>query len=219
METRKIEITLEEARKWYNDSDKRLVHIALRAFKREELEASYYENIKTFEQALYALYPINNNMRESIISEVDNLNTISKASAARLKLKIIRQALNYNEGLSFYHNEAMSDNAMFYPRIVLVRTDCEYYYRPDYDNNNWKQTATIKIEDIKYDILGRVEDSCIGGLSGARKSTEVIHILPGLGLCGCARRYITEHFIKYFSTLMLVAIYGDDMPSFQVLNK
>ena len=49
-----LEVTLDEARKWYYDGNESLREISLRCFTRNELEVPSISEIKTFTDAIQA---------------------------------------------------------------------------------------------------------------------------------------------------------------------
>ena len=96
MEKRNVTVTLEKAKEWYNSNNESLKEIALQAFSRDEIMLDF-ENITSFKDACIALGL--NCIDISII--IGNIARFSRASAAMLKLNIIRKALNLGQGLHF----------------------------------------------------------------------------------------------------------------------
>ena len=182
METyKKIDISLDEAREWFNSRNATLKEIALKAFSKDELTYNF-KDITTFKKACevlgldydYMFYIIN------------NIATISKASAAMFKLNIIRKALNLGQDLHL--TKGPEGSYIYYPYNPFV-TNSYTYYNSDINSGKMEIIGKIKIEGTLYDVLGGDAD---GG---------------GVGLLGCANKEIAKHLGKYFGMLITEAKY------------
>ena len=98
MEKRNVTVTLEKAKEWYNSDNESLKEIALQAFCKEELDAFDFTKIKTFRDALNALGYSGYDMQK-IMKKTKSISYYSRASAAMIKLNIIRKVNSfiYNE--------------------------------------------------------------------------------------------------------------------------
>ena len=92
METRKIELTLEQAREYYREGGK-LKELALSAYSEEELRGNIMDRIKTFEDAVNELGEENECVNECRLID-EEIGYISSDLRAYLKLRIICAALN-----------------------------------------------------------------------------------------------------------------------------
>lgn len=113
MEKRNVTVTLEKAKEWYNSNNESLKEIALQAFSRDEIMLDF-ENITSFKEACIALGL--NCIDISII--IGNIARFSRASAAMLKLNIIRKALNLGQGLHFAKNP--ENSYIYHPYNPLI---------------------------------------------------------------------------------------------------
>lgn len=89
MEERRILITYDKAREWFNGDNESLKEIALKAFSERELTHNF-RDITTFKKACDEL----GYNYDDIASKIKSIAEISKASAAMFKLNIIRKVLN-----------------------------------------------------------------------------------------------------------------------------
>ena len=141
METHKtIDVSLNEAKEWYNSGNEKLKELALKCFPLRKLNAHNFENIKTFEDAVNELG-----------KDIDHANFIvnilkhqSKASAAMYKLNIVRKALNLGQDLHLTKNP--EDSQIYYPYNLFV-TENSIYYERDYN-------AALNILDEGLRIIG-----------------------------------------------------------------
>ena len=210
METRNISLTLDEAREWYN-SNIILRDVALKAFTKEELEFSF-KDIKTFPNACEALgltYAYS-----SMLSIINQLKTVSRASAAMFKLNIIRKALNLGQDLYFTKNPEGSH--IYYPYNPLI-TDDSTYYEKELKTNKIKIIGNIKNENISYKVLSSTCDCYNNGLGNFIYGKSVGIADFNYAFLGCATKEIAEHFSKYFGMLITEAKYGD-LPGFKIIN-
>lgn len=97
MVKRNITITLEKAIEWYNSDDESLKDLALQAFTKVELVHNF-RDITTFKKACDIL----GYNYDDILSKVNSIAEISRASSAMFKLNIVRNVLNvgYNMHIS-----------------------------------------------------------------------------------------------------------------------
>lgn len=98
MEERNIVVTLDTAREWFNSNNETLKELALQAFSKEELTTFDFTKIKTFEDALTA-FGYKESTKVYIRNTINDISMYSRASAAMLKLNIIRKALNLGQDL------------------------------------------------------------------------------------------------------------------------
>ncbi len=92
METRKIELTLEQAREYYREGGK-LKELALSVYSEKELTLPIIERIKTFEDAVNELGEDNDYVKEYKIV-IGTFWSMTSDLKAYLKLRIICAALN-----------------------------------------------------------------------------------------------------------------------------
>lgn len=206
MQERDITVTLEKAKEWYNSDNVTLKEIALQAFSKEEL-MSFIE-IKTFEDALNALGYVSFESRKTINETIKNLSFYSKASAAMFKLNIIREALNRDYNLRLTKNAEGQEYA-WYPYFRFATKDSTYY-NDELKNSKYKKLGEISSEGITYDVLGG--GAYYGGYAGLGdfdSSYGVGAASANVGFLGCATKEIAKHFGKYFSILIIEAMYGD----------
>lgn len=211
METRNIYLTLEEAREWYNSNNESLKEIALKAFTKEELESTSFRDIKTFRDACEALR-LNYGF---ILSIINQLTSVSKASAAMFKLNIIRKALNIDYDLNLTENPKNTN--ICFPYNPFITKDSTYY---DYQLTSGKMEiiGKIKSEGEEYNVLGGGTNSCgYSGLSNFDSAFGIGFADNCTGFLGCATEEIAQHFGKYFGMLITVAKYGD-LPDFEIIE-
>lgn len=210
MEERKITITLEKARELYNSNNVSLKEIALQAFNEEELIYNF-KDIKTLDNACEAL-----GLNYSIISiVVKDIATFSRASAAMLKLNIIRKALNLGYDLHLTKNP--EDSYIYYPLNPFV-TKTSTYYKSDIDSGKMEIIGKIKSKGEEYNVLGGSANVGINrGLGGFYSHTGVNDAYAFIGFLGCANKEIAQHLGKYFGMLITEAKYGD-MVDFEIID-
>ena len=104
-----INVTLDEAREWYNSGNETLKELALKCFPLRKLNTHNFENIKTFEDAVNEL----GKDIEHANFIVNVLEHQSKASAAMYKLNIVRKALNLGQDLHLTKDP--EDSYIYYP--------------------------------------------------------------------------------------------------------
>ena len=211
METyKKIDISLDEAREWFNSRNATLKEIALKAFSKDELTYNF-KDITTFKKACevlgldydYMFYIIN------------NIATISKSSAAMFKLNIIRKSLNLGQGLHLTKDP--EDFCIYYPYNPFV-TKGSTYYKSDINSGKMEIIGTIKCEGEEYNVLGGFADYGGGaGFGSFHSSVGVCYANASFGFIGCANKEIAKHLGKYFGILITEAKYGD-MFDFEVIE-
>lgn len=112
-----INVTLDEAREWYNSGNETLKELALKCFPLRKLNTHNFENIKTFEDAVNEL----GKDIEHANFIVNVLEHQSKASAAMYKLNIVRKALNLGQDLHFTKNP--EDSYIYHPYNPFASKD------------------------------------------------------------------------------------------------
>ena len=198
-----INVTLDEAREWYNSGNETLKELALKCFPLRKLNTHNFENIKTFEDAVNEL----GKDIEHANAIVNILKDTSKATAAMYKLNIVRKALNY------WHDSHLvkdpENSVIFYPYIPLITKDCTYY-KNELNSGEMEVIGKIKTERKEYKVLGGSAFDCGGeGLACFDRFTFVCKTISDIGFLGCATKGIAEYFGKYFGMLITEARYGD----------
>ena len=210
MKERNITVTLEKAVEWYNSGNDTLKEVALQAFTKDELIYDF-KNITTFKKACKVL-----NLNYNFIkSQILDLTEISKASAAMLKLNIIRKALNWGQDLHLTKNP--KDSCIYYPYNPFV-TESSTYYESELNSGRMEVIGKVKSEGILYNVLGGVAGSRGGtGFSCFRPYGDVGFADVDVGFLGCASLEIAQHFGKYFGMLITEAKYAD-MIDFEIIE-
>lgn len=203
METyKKIDISLDEAKKWFNSGNATLKEIALKAFSKDELIYNF-KYITTFKNACEVLGLDYADM----FYITKNIATISKASAAMFKLNIIRKALNLGQDLHLTKDP--EDSYIYYPYNPFV-TKSSTYYNSDINSGKMEVIGKIKSEGKEYNILGGVaSNGGIAGLGSFYSSHGVGLANATIGFIGCASEEIAKHLGKYFGMLITKSKYGD----------
>ena len=202
MEERNITVTLNKAKEWFNSGNATLKEIALQAFGKDELTYNF-KNIITFKKACEAL-GLNYNAMFHITKSIA---TISKASAAMLKLNIIRKALNLGQDLHLTKDP--KDSYLYYPYNPFV-TKSSTCYNSEIDSGKMEVIGKIKSEGEEYDVIGGYANG--GGYAGLGffySGSGMGGAYANVGFLGCANKEIAEHFGKYFGMLITEAKYGD----------
>ena len=184
-----LEVTLDEAREWYNSNNDTLKKIALQAFNKEKL-AYNFKDITTFKKACEAL-GLN---YDDIFYITENIATISKASAAMFKLSIIRKALNLGQDLHL--TKGPEGSYIYYPYNPFV-TKSSTYYKNEINSGKMKVIGKIKNEGEEYNVLGGCAGS--GGLAGLGafdSYSGVGYAAATVGFLGCASKEIAKHLGK-----------------------
>lgn len=210
MEIRKLEITLQKAREWYNSGDNALKNIALQVFDKDKLECSFKEitSLKEACKALNIEYYVVNNLASHIAK-------ISKASAAMFKVNIIRKALNLGQDLHLVKN--IEDALIYHPYNPFV-TEASTHYKSDIKNGEMEVIGKIRSEGTIYNVLGgRSYSSGSYDLGCFNPDNGVGHSSAFLGFLGCASMEIAQYFGKHFGMLITEAKYGD-MVDFEIVS-
>ena len=210
---RNITITLEKAKEWYNSGNTSLKEVALQAFDEKELTAFDFTRIRTFKDACEAL----DLDYDDIVGTITNMIIFghSKASAAMLKLNIIRKALNLGQDLHLAKDPKSS--YIYYPCNLFV-TKSSTYYNEELNLGKMEIIGKVKSEGEEYLVLSG--DTGIGGGAGLGcfNSDDGIGVAnASLGFLGCASEEIAKHFGKYFGMIITEAKYGD-MVDFEITN-
>ena len=212
---RNITITLEKAVEWYNSGNNTLKEVALQAFTKDELIYDF-KNITTFKKACKVL-----NLNYNFIkSQILDLTEISKASAAMLKLNIIRKALNWGQDLHLTKN--LEDSCIYYPYNPFV-SESSTYYESELNSGKMEVIGKIKNEGEEYNVLGGGAANGGGAnggganLGGFYSAAGVGNANTNIGFLGCANKEIAQHFGKYFGMLITEAKYGD-MVDFEIIR-
>lgn len=211
---RSITITLEKARKWYNSGNTSLKEIALQAFSKEELTAYDFTKIKTFEEALTAL-EYTESSKEYIRTTIKDVSMYSRASAAMLRLNIIRKALNLGQDLHLTKDP--EDSYIYHPYNPFIIEDSKCY---EIDINSCKTEVIgkIKSEGILYNVLSSFTGNYSSlGLGCFYYPDGVGTASADFGFLGCASEEIAQHFSKYFGMLITEAKFGD-LPDFKIIE-
>ena len=212
METyKKIDVSLNEAKEWYNSENVTLKEIALRAFDKDELTYNF-KSITTFKKACEAL-GLN---YDDMFYITKNIATISKASAAMFKLNIIRKALNLGQDLHLTKNPEGS--YIYYPYNPFV-TKSSTYYKSEINSGKMEVIGKIKSEGEEYNILGGgADNSGDAGLGYFYSYNGVGSAFTDVGFLGCANEEIAQHFGKYFGMLITEAKYGSIINDFEIVE-
>ena len=209
MKERNITITLNKAKEWFNSGNATLKEIALQAFSKDELTYNF-KDIKTLENACEAL-----GLDYSIISIVTkDVATFSKASAAMLKLNIIRKALNLGQVLHLTKDP--KDSYIYYPYNPFI-TNNSTYYKSEINSGKMEVIGKVKSEGEEYNVLGGHVNGGGAGFGNFSSGYGVGGANARFGFLGCATKEIAEHFGKYFGMLITEAKYGD-MVDFEIIE-
>ena len=212
METyKKIDVSLNEAKEWYNSENVTLKEIALRAFDKDELTYNF-KSITTFKKACEAL-GLN---YDDMFYITKNIATISKASAAMFKLNIIRKALNLGQDLHLTKDP--KDSYIYYPYNPFV-TKSSTHYNSEINSGKIEVIGKIKSEGEEYNVLGGgADNSGDAGLGYFYSYNGVGSAFTDVGFLGCANEEIAQHFGKYFGMLITEAKYGSIINDFEIVE-
>ena len=203
MKTHKmIDVTLDEAKEWYNSGNETLVELALKAFSKDELTYNF-KDITTFKKACEVL-GLN---YDDMFYITKNIATFSRASAAMFKLNIIRKALNLGQDLHLIKNP--EDSYIYYPYNPFV-TKNSTYYKSNINLCKMEIIGKFKCEGEEYNVLsGRAFDGGgLAGLGGFYSNDNVGYVSANIGFLGCANKEIAKHVGKHFCMLITEAKYG-----------
>ena len=197
----KITITLNQARSWFRSGNEELRELALQAFRKDALVGSF-RDITTFEKACEIL----GLHHSAIVSDVAN---VSISVAAMLKLNIIRRALNLGYDMHFAKNPRNSFLYYPYTPLATIPEGCNYY-KEELNSGTFQIIGKVKIEGVKYNVLGGgVNYDVNSGLGGFNYQTGICRCRSEVSLFSCATKEIAEHFGKYFGMLITEAKYAD----------
>ena len=207
-----INVTLDEAREWYNSGNETLKELALKCFPLRKLNTHNFENIKTFEDAVNEL----GKDIEHANFIVNVLEHQSKASAAMYKLNIVRKALNLGQDLHLTKDP--EDSYIYYPYNPFV-TNSSTYYKSDINSGKMEVIGKIKSEGTLYDVLGgyALNGGGNAGLGYFYSWNGMGDAFAAFGFIGCANKEIAKHLGKYFGMLITEAKYGD-MVDFEIIQ-
>lgn len=212
MKERNVTVTLEKAKEWFNSGNATLKDIALQAFGKEELVFNF-RDITTFKKACEAL-----GLNYDIISIVTkDVATFSRASAAMLKLNIIRKALNLGQDLHLTKDPESKEGHGIYSPLNKFVIEGSSYYKSEIELGEMEVIGKIKSEGEEYNVLGgTVFFSSGAGLGDFYSDNGVGYANTSFGFLGCAKEDIAQHFGKYFGMLITEAKYAD-MIDFEML--
>ena len=204
MKERNITISLIQARNWFRSGNDELRELAIEAFSKEELMGSF-RNITTFKKACEVL----GLHYDTIISSIAFIAKISITSATMFKLNIIRQALNLGYDMHFAKNPRNSFLYYPYNPLATIPEGCNYY-KEQLNSGIFQIIGKVKIEGVKYNVLGGgITYDVNSGLGGFNYQTGICRCSSEVSLFGCATKEIAEHFGKYFGMLITTAKYAD----------
>ena len=208
MKERNITITLDKAKEWFNSDNAALKKIALQAFSKNEL-MSDFRNIVTIWGACDVLglhYP------DIAVS----MEKLSRASAAMVKMNIVRKALNFGHDLSLTKDPR--DSYIYYPCNPFITKSSTYYER-EITSGDMEIIGKIKSEGKEYYVLGGGVN-CGGsmGLGSFTPSDGIGRTHARFGFLGCASKKIAQHFGKYFGMLITEAKYADMIEDFEIIE-
>lgn len=204
MKERNITISLIQARNWFRSGNDELRELAIEAFSKEELMGSF-RNITTFKKACEVL----GLHYDTIISSIAFIAKISITSATMFKLNIIRQALNLGYDMHFAKNPRNSFLYYPYNPLATIPEGCNYY-KEQLNSGIFQIIGKVKIEGVKYNVLGGgITYDVNSGLGGFNYQTGICRCSSEVSLFGCATKEIAEHFGKYFGILITTAKYAD----------
>ena len=212
MKTHKmIDVTINEAKEWYNSGNETLVELALKAFSKDELTYNF-KDITTFKKACEVL-GLN---YDDMFYITKNIATISKASAAMYKLNIIRKALN--SGYDLHLTKDPEDSYIYYPYNPFV-TKSSTYYKSDINSGKMEVIGKIKSEGEEYNVLGgHATAGAYAGLGSFGSNFGVGYAYTDVGFIGCANKEIAQHLSRYFGMLITEAKYGD-LDGFEIIER
>ena len=212
MEERNITVTLNKAKEWFNSGNATLKEIALQAFSKEELTTFDFTKIKTFEDALTAL-GYKESTKVYIRNTINDISMYSRASAAMIKLNIIRKALNLGQDLHL-----TKDYYIYYPYNPFV-TKSSTYYKSEINSGKMKVIGKIKSEGEEYNVLvGSANNGSFAGLGYFCSYDGVGLANAVIGFLGCANEEIAQHLGKYFGMLITEAKYADMIKDFEIVE-
>ena len=207
-----INVTLDEAREWYNSGNEMLKELALKCFPLRKLNTHNFENIKTFEDAVNEL----GKDIEHANFIVNVLEHQSKASAAMYKLNIVRKALNLEQDLHLTKDP--ENSYIYYPYNPFV-TENSTFFENQINSGEVEIIGKFKSEGKEYNVLGgyALNGGGNAGLGYFYSWNGMGDAFAAFGFIGCANKEIAKHLGKYFGMLITEAKYGD-MVDFEILD-
>ena len=208
-----INVTLDEAREWYNSGNEMLKELALKCFPLRKLNTHNFENIKTFEDAVNEL----GKDIEHANFIVNVLEHQSKASAAMYKLNIVRKALNLEQDLHLTKDP--ENSYIYYPYNPFV-TENSTFFEKQINSGKMEVIGKIKSEGTLYDVLGgyALNGGGNAGLGYFYSWNGMGDAFAAFGFIGCANKEIAKHLGKYFGMLITEAKYGD-LDGFEIIER
>ena len=212
---RNITVTIDDARELYNSGNENFKKIALQAFSENELKFNF-RSIKSLRDACKAL-----DLKYSdVVFTASAVEKFSKSSAAKLKLNIIKRALNLGYDLELTEN--CKDSYIYYPYNPFTDESSNYVNEFNADksdkNKQIKIIGKIKNKGVLYNVLGGATIlSCGHGVGCFYYTNKVGYCYSDSGFLGCATEEIARHFGKYFGMLIIEAKYGD-LKDFEIVD-
>ena len=208
-----INVTLDEAREWYNSGNETLKELALKCFPLIKLNTHNFENIKTFEDAVNEL----GKDIEHANFIVNVLEHQSKASAAMYKLNIVRKALNLEQDLHLTKDP--ENSYIYYPYNPFV-TENSTFFEKQINSGKMEVIGKIKSEGTLYYVLGgyALNGGGNAGLGYFYSWNGMGDAFAAFGFIGCANKEIAKHLGKYFGMLITEAKYGD-LDGFEIIER
>ena len=212
---RNITVTIDDARELYNSGNGNFKKIALQVFSENELKFDF-RSIKSLRDACKAL-----DLKYSdVVFTTSAVEKFSKSSAAKLKLNIIKRALNLGYDLELTEN--CKDSYTYYPYNPFVDESSNYVnefnaHKSD-KNKQIKIIGKIKNKGVLYNVLGGTTIlSCGHGVGCFYYTNKVGYCYSDSGFLGCATEEIARHFGKYFGMLITEAKYAD-LKDFEIVD-
>ena len=208
-----INVTLDEAREWYNSGNEMLKELALKCFPLRKLNTHNFENIKTFEDAVNEL----GKDIEHANFIVNVLEHQSKASAAMYKLNIVRKALNLEQDLHLTKDP--ENSYIYYPYNPFV-TENSTFFENQINSGEVEIIGKFKSEGKEYNVLGgyALNGGGNAGLGYFYSWNGMGDAFAAFGFIGCANKEIAKHLGKYFGMLITEAKYGD-LDGFEIIER
>jgi hypothetical protein len=194
-----LKVTLEQARKWYFESDNvELTRLALQAFTLEELVGDHWQKIKTFDDVLEELGYSKENFafHKSNLSKCPNYEHL----LSLYKIDLIRTALNGK-----YWNPSFTKDKIYYPQLLLFKS---YEKVKELTSTYYYLCGKVLAEGNPFYVVGNTFSFFTNGLGAFvfECSNSVDHIL-----FSCKSAEIAMHFSKYFYKEMFNVLYGNQL--------
>lgn len=189
METRKVSVTLNKAREWYNSGNATLKEVALQAFTKEELTIPSWKDIKTFESACRAL-----DTGTTFRYAAGTPFGVEKHMEAIWMIDIICKALNGN------WKPSLVSGLVHYPWV-------KFYKEDDVPSDRKKDIANyFMYNGEKYALVGGDSSDYGYGLGYYFGGGGYCHAAPGL--FGCKSKEIALHMSTHFAKEVFLACYA-----------